>query len=524
MVNHIVFLEDDRHLYNILKVAFQSVKPSLKLVQFAEGEHLLRYVTQPPQPVDVILLDIRVPGKLNGLQVAQALHKASYPAVVILTSAYAVPDNRLLTQLNCTFIPKPWNLPQLIRQLLNIEVSVPLKTAAPRRLTGALTLEQTDLSSPPAPPEDKNTLQLRQIITLARQALQVEDIAFLVVETSKRRVHHCVASSAEWEAPQQREYLLELIEETIKQERAVFHADIKLRLRNGTPLLKKVVSLAAVRVPLHEGYEGFVCVIGRQPRDWSEGDHDNLQNVAKVLAGAVLTEREVASLTERNNELNSYSSTIAHDLKAPLAAIIAYADVIKMLMIDDIPSEAAQYLTGIVDSSTAMSDMITRLLWLARLEHPSLSVGVVPIMPVINAALMRLQYHLRRHDVTVRLQADYPSVMGHDVWIEEVFANLISNAIKYAGDDNRAPTIQIRAQVQGSKVRFEVQDNGIGISKEDQARLFASFSRLHKVNTEGLGLGLVIILRIITQLGGEVGIESEVGVGSTFWFTLPVSP
>jgi signal transduction histidine kinase len=113
--------------------------------------------------------------------------------------------------------------------------------------------------------------------------------------------------------------------------------------------------------------------------------------------------------------------------------------------------------------------------------------------------------------------------MGHTQWIEEVFANLISNAIKYMGKDNPVPSITITGFQIHNLVRYEVRDTGVGISPKDQAHLFEMFTRLHTVEADGLGLGLSIVRRIISKLNGQLGVESERGKGSAFWFTIPAA-
>lgn len=110
--------------------------------------------------------------------------------------------------------------------------------------------------------------------------------------------------------------------------------------------------------------------------------------------------------------------------------------------------------------------------------------------------------------------------MGHPQWMTEVFANLISNALKYR-DDQRDLRIYIRAKPEGDRVRYEVEDNGLGIAPEDKARIFALFTRPNSSDERGLGIGLSIVQRMVTKLGGHLGVESELGKGSTFWFTLP---
>jgi signal transduction histidine kinase len=122
----------------------------------------------------------------------------------------------------------------------------------------------------------------------------------------------------------------------------------------------------------------------------------------------------------------------------------------------------------------------------------------------------------------------WPVARGYGPWVEEVWANYISNAVKYGG---QPPRIELGAtplppanESGEGRVRFWVRDNGPGITPEDQARLFTPFTRLDQVRAAGHGLGLSIVRRIVEKLGGEVSVESQVGQGSTFSFTLPAAP
>ena len=119
---------------------------------------------------------------------------------------------------------------------------------------------------------------------------------------------------------------------------------------------------------------------------------------------------------------------------------------------------------------------------------------------------------------------DMPSALGFSQWLEEIFANLISNAIKYMGTNNPRPRISIIALLDDDGyVRYEVRDTGVGIADKDKEHLFEMFTRLHTVSVEGLGLGLSIVHRIIGKLNGKVGVESQLGEGSCFWFALPAA-
>ena len=119
------------------------------------------------------------------------------------------------------------------------------------------------------------------------------------------------------------------------------------------------------------------------------------------------------------------------------------------------------------------------------------------------------------------LPRDWPIAMGHAPWIEEVWVNYLSNALKYGG---MPPRIELGAAAQpDGQVRFWIADNGRGITAQDKKRLFVPFTRLDQVRAEGQGLGLSIVRRIIDRLGGQVGVEGIPGQGSVFYFTLPAS-
>jgi signal transduction histidine kinase len=138
----------------------------------------------------------------------------------------------------------------------------------------------------------------------------------------------------------------------------------------------------------------------------------------------------------------------------------------------------------------------------------------------VNEAIERLRIVIADTKAVIVKPDNWPPVIGFEPWVEEVWANYIGNGLKYGG---QPPHLTLASTLQeNNMVRFEVQDNGHGIKPEDMARLFTPFTRLD-VEKEGHGLGLSIVHRIVTRLGGEVGVASTVGVGSTFYFTLPAT-
>lgn len=229
-------------------------------------------------------------------------------------------------------------------------------------------------------------------------------------------------------------------------------------------------------------------------------------------------------LEERNRELDAFGHTIAHDLKSPLNIILLQSDLLKMRYADDLPTEAGEHMDGIREGVMKMNRMIDQLLWLARLRHVTQTDKVVTVKPVVESALARFAPTLTANHIKIKIVDPLPNALGHAAWVEEVFANLISNAIKYMGNANGSARITVRGRPQEAMVRYEVQDTGIGIDEQDMSELFTMFTRLNTVPAEGLGLGLSIVHRIVTKLNGQVGVESKKGKGSTFWFTLPAVP
>lgn len=231
--------------------------------------------------------------------------------------------------------------------------------------------------------------------------------------------------------------------------------------------------------------------------------------------------RELESI---NQELDAYSHTIAHDLKAPLSGVMGFIDLLEYTVEYAFDKEKTlQFAKRIRESAGQMSNMIYQLLMMARLRNAEASVVAVNIKDTLDQVMLRLQQLIERHHITLEIVDPLPPVLGHAPWLEEVFANLLSNAIKYIGDENPAPKIIIRAKLlPDNRIRYEVEDNGVGIREADQAKLFQMFSRVEgTAKKEGTGLGLSIVQRIITKLKGELGVTSELGKGSTFWFILP---
>lgn len=287
-------------------------------------------------------------------------------------------------------------------------------------------------------------------------------------------------------------------------------------------------SLLAVPLRVRDDVIGVLEVVNRQDGSFTDDDRSLMETLASSGAIAIDNARlveelrqQAAELQGRNEDLNAFAHTVAHDLKTPLGVIIGYADVLMEEAGDVLDEDDRYYLQSIARNGRKMNSIIGELLLLAEIRKTEAVGRPLAMESVVNEALQRLAFVMEEHDAEVVLPEEWPAALGHGAWIEEVWANYISNGIKYGGEP---PRLELGATPQEDGfVRFWVRDNGPGITPEDQERLFTVFTQLDHVRATGHGLGLSIVRRIVEKLGGEVGVESEEGEGSEFFFTLPAA-
>ncbi len=229
--------------------------------------------------------------------------------------------------------------------------------------------------------------------------------------------------------------------------------------------------------------------------------------------------QKAAELEARNVALDEFASTLAHQIQGLLSQMVGYASYLEMHYAADTDPDVQQSLTRIVESGHKMDNIITEMLLLASISSDDIQIYSLDMGRVVNEAKKRLRYLIREYQAELIMPDSWPAALGHAPWIEEVWLNYIGNGLKYGGDQ---PRLELGASVQADgMVRFWVKDDGIGISPADQLRLFKPHTRLRPRRFKGEGLGLSIVKRIVTKCGGEVGVVSQEGHGSTFWFTLP---
>ncbi len=224
----------------------------------------------------------------------------------------------------------------------------------------------------------------------------------------------------------------------------------------------------------------------------------------------------------QNAELDAFAHTVAHDLKNPLGTVIGYLGFLWQTHDTMTLEERTEALETVLHSSEKLQVIVDELLLLASVRKDEVIAEPLAMGAVVQEACDRLRLALEKAQAQLVTPepATWPKAFGHAPWVEEVWVNYISNALKYGGDPPRIELGWDQREGQAS-VRFWVRDDGAGLTPEAQAKLFTEFTRLGQVRAKGYGLGLSIVRRIVEKLGGEVGVESAVGEGSTFWFTLP---
>ena len=232
-------------------------------------------------------------------------------------------------------------------------------------------------------------------------------------------------------------------------------------------------------------------------------------------------QQKTLELRTRNEDLDAFARTVAHDLKAPLNVILGFAQIIQVRNKQgrDISGKQAEYLQAILQSAYQMNNITDELLLLARLRHTEVKIVPLDMATIVARSQERLMYMIEEHQAEVVVPSTWPVTVGYASWIEHVWVNYLSNALKYGG---RPPRVELGAEVlPDQKICFWIRDNGGGLTADEQTQLFAEFTQLKQARPDGQGLGLSIVKRIITKLGGEVGVRSCPGQGSTFYFTLP---
>ena len=230
--------------------------------------------------------------------------------------------------------------------------------------------------------------------------------------------------------------------------------------------------------------------------------------------------RDVTERARLRREMEDFAYSASHDLQAPLRTFEGYA----RWLVDDygevLGDTGRQLCEEIIDDALHMKKLLDSLLEYSRIGRIHTQAVSVDVRRVLDRVLHDLQLEVNDTGADVQLPASLPTVMYSEVRLVQIFSNLISNALKFTNGE--APRVSVACEDQKRYYRFAVSDDGIGIAEEHFGRIFEIFKRLHTREAyPGTGAGLTIVKKIVESNGGQIGVESSPGVGSTFWFTIP---
>lgn len=227
-------------------------------------------------------------------------------------------------------------------------------------------------------------------------------------------------------------------------------------------------------------------------------------------------------LEESVRELEAFSYTISHDLRAPLRGMYGYADILLKDAGAKLSEDECGYLNRISLAAKRLDRMIQDVLHYSRISQAEITLRPLQIEPVVQAVLAEYPV-LRTAAMQIELRPPLGEVLGHEMLLSQCIGNLLSNAVKFVAP-GVTPHVRISAERRGRFVRLWIHDNGIGIEAQHMGRLFGMFERIHPSSAfEGNGIGLAIVKRAAHRLGGDVGVESKPGIGSRFWLDLQSS-
>lgn len=277
-----------------------------------------------------------------------------------------------------------------------------------------------------------------------------------------------------------------------------------------------VVYFQQVVFPCHTSgramYAGLIRDISAQKLAQLESQHLN-----EVLEQRV--EERTAELAQAYQELEAFSYSISHDLRAPLRAMDGYSRLALEDFAASLPDEVRRYLEIVHRSALTMSRMIDDLLRLSRLGRQALNIQSVQPGELVRELLLSFANEISERQVQVSV-LDMPACQADRGLLQQVYANLISNALKFTRPCPQ-PRIEVGCIQRGSTPVYYVRDNGVGFDSQYAEKLFSVFQRLHsQKDYEGDGIGLALVQRIIRRHGGMIWAEAEINQGTTFYFTL----
>ena len=293
-------------------------------------------------------------------------------------------------------------------------------------------------------------------------------------------------------------------------------------------------SIVAVPMLRDEQIVGALIVRRKRPGDFTEETVDLLETFASQSAIALLNAQLFRELKEQSLELelasrhkSEFLASMSHELRTPLNAVLGFSEVLLERMFGDINERQEEYLRDIHGSGKHLLELLNEILDLSKVEagRMELAYSSFDLQLLLDDAVSMLRERAAAHGIELRVEIgeDVDQVYSDELRLKQIVLNLMTNAVKFTGDGG---SVTVTARRTGAELEITVADTGIGIPEADRERIFESFQQGGRGSSreEGTGLGLTLSRRLVELLGGRMWLETDVGVGSTFGFTLPVGP
>ena len=236
-----------------------------------------------------------------------------------------------------------------------------------------------------------------------------------------------------------------------------------------------------------------------------------------------MVNERTASLREAIAQMEEFSYTVSHDLRAPVRAMQCYAEVLMEDYGAQLDEHAKRYLDRIIRGGTRMDRLIQDILTYSRLSRREIHLQPVSLDKLTREIIRQYSDLGSSTPADISVEGQLSSVLGHEASLSQAISNLLNNAIKFVAP-GKTPQVRVRTERRDRDVRLWIEDNGIGIKPEYQHRLFNVFERVHpEKNYEGTGIGLAIVRKAAERMGGKAGVESDGVNGSRFWVQLPAA-
>jgi len=359
---------------------------------------------------------------------------------------------------------------------------------------------------------NENTIQL---VNWSKKTLEIC--------TAEKNLHYPLESAGIWA-------------DCVRIKKPVIHNDYQnLETKKGYPKghfpLKRHMS-----TPVFDG-DKIVAIagIGNKKNPYNESDTrqlvlfmNNLWRIIKQRRSEEEIKKSNELLLNKSEEMEDFVNTLSHDLKSPLTSILGFISLINAEFSEDLPENLGHYLERVEKNVIHMRDIITDILEYSRINKIKEEKQVCSLNEILDDAANTFQPRLLSLEISINIQDNFPEVFVVKKRFIQVFENLLDNAIKYMGNGKKSKQISIGFEFEETKRKFVtvyIQDTGIGIPSDYFPKLFQLFFRIPSILSEkvsGSGIGLANVKKIVETHGGTIWLESEVGIGSTFYLDIPL--